>query len=54
MRTKLNERYGEDAGGKPFREGYDRGQHYLSTVAGNYRGRDTENRASEATSKRAA
>lgn len=29
MRTKLHERYGEDAGGQPFREGYRRGQQYL-------------------------
>src|SRR5204862_3866660 len=26
--TKLNENYGEDASGRPFRDGYDRGQHY--------------------------
>ena len=55
--ARLNERYGEDAKGKPFRNGYDRGQHYLSYVGESYRARpkDDQNvRSDQAQSKRAA
>jgi len=57
MKTKLNERYGEDATAKPFREGYDRGQHYLVDVAETHRSRptnDQRDRSAQAQSKRAA
>jgi hypothetical protein len=54
---KLNERYGEEANGKPFRNGYDRGQHYLTYVGESNRGRpqdDQNTRSDQAQSKRAA
>jgi hypothetical protein len=61
MQTKLNERYGEDASGRPFREGYDRGQHYLINVVETYHIRPNEDqrddrraRSNQAQSKRAA
>ena len=57
MQTKLDERYGADAGAESFHEGYDRGQHYLIYVKENYRGR-AEGKAGDssdqAQSKRAA
>src|SRR5436305_1755896 len=39
MKTKLIERYGQDVVNQPFREGYDRGQHYLVNVSESYRAR---------------
>lgn len=57
MTGKLKERYGEDATAKPFREGYDRGQHYLVDVVETYRSRpegDQRDRPAQAQSKRAA
>ena len=50
MRTRLNEKYGEDASGQPFREGYGRGQRYLSET---YSAQRTEPTATQS-SKRAA
>jgi len=55
--SRLNDRYGEDAKGKPFRQGYDRGQHYLAYVGESYRARpkdDQSTRSEQAQSKRAA
>jgi len=56
MQAKLNERYGTDAGGRPFREGYDRGRHYLVYAVETRRtAPDDERAGSEQTqSKRAA
>jgi hypothetical protein len=56
VQTKLNENYGEDASGQPFREGYDRGQHYLSYLVENRSQLkdDQRNRSNQAQSKRAA
>jgi len=57
MQAKLNERYGEEANGRPFREGYDRGQHYLSNVVETYHSRPKDaqgDRSDKARSKRAA
>src|SRR6185436_138136 len=54
MQAKLNERYGEDASASSFRQGYDRGQHYLAET---YRSRprdDPRARSDQAQSKRAA
>jgi hypothetical protein len=56
MKTKLNERYGEDATAQPFRAGYDRGQHYLIYVVESYRTQpraDQRARSEESQSKRA-
>lgn len=55
--AKLNERYGEEAKAKPFRNGYDRGQHYLTYVGESNRARpkdDQSTRSDQAQSKRAA
>lgn len=49
MRTKLNERYGQDANAQPFREGYSRGQRYLSET---YSSHPTENQRTLSDSKR--
>jgi hypothetical protein len=57
VQTKLNENYGEEASGPPFREGYDRGQHYLSYLVESYRSQPKDaqrDRANQAQSKRAA
>jgi len=57
MQDRLNERYGEEATGEPFREGYKRGQHYLIYVVESFRDRpkdDQRARSEEAQSKRAA
>lgn len=56
MKTKLIERYGQDVINQPFREGYDRGQHYLVNVSESYRARrnDEPARADQAQSKGAA
>jgi hypothetical protein len=57
MQTKLSERYGEDATAKPFREGYDRGQHYLVYVGEAHRNRskdDQSAKSDQAHSKTAA
>ena len=55
MRTTLNDRYGKDAGDQPFREGYNRGQHYLSYVSERQQSVDRQQTRSAATqSKRAA
>src|SRR5436305_4138600 len=57
MQDKLNERYGDDAAGEPFREGYNRGQHYLIYVVESFRDRpkdDQRTRSEDAQSKRAA
>jgi hypothetical protein len=57
MQNKLSERYGEDASGTPFREGFDRGQHYLTFVGKNYGGQsktDQHDHSNQAQSKRAA
>lgn len=51
IQTRLNERYGEEATAKPFREGYDRGQNYLVTVLQTDR---SQPRDTQAQSKRAA
>jgi hypothetical protein len=54
VRTKLNEKYGDDATAKPFRAGYDRGQHYLTdVVSDSYRSPATD-RSGQTQSKRAA
>src|SRR5436190_9394455 len=45
MQAKLSERYGEEASGKPFREGYDRGQHYLTYVAETPRDRSKDDQS---------
>lgn len=57
MKPKLIERYGQDVVNQPFREGYDRGQHYLVDVLNRHSDRPTDNqeaRADQAQSKRAA
>jgi hypothetical protein len=57
MEAKLNERYGQDSAGKPFREGYDRGQHYLNDVVQTYPNSlkdDRKSRTEDVRSKRAA
>ena len=57
MQDKLNERYGDDAAGDPFREGYNRGQHYLVYVVEGFQNRpkdDQRARSEETQSKRAA
>ena len=56
MQTKLNENYGKDASGQPFREGYNRGQDYLIHVAESrsQRKSDQRDRSNQAQSKRAA
>jgi len=57
MQKKLSERYGEDASGTPFREGFDRGQHYLTEVGKTYGGQskaDEGDHSNQAQSKRAA
>ena len=54
MQPKLNERYGEDANAQPFREGYDRGQHYLINVDDSYRSRQDQETAVKSQSQRAA
>ncbi len=55
MQPKLNERYGEDAAGEPFRAGFNRGQHYLIHVGDANRSRPAdEERPDQAHSKRAA
>jgi hypothetical protein len=53
----LSERYGEEAKGTPFRNGYDRGQNYLTYVGDKYRARTQDEQGSgsdQAQSKRAA
>ena len=55
MRTTLNHRYGKDASDQPFREGYNRGQHYLSYVSEKHQSEDQQQMRSAPTqSKRAA
>ena len=57
VQAKLNENYGAEASGQPFREGYDRGQHYLSYLVSSYRSQpkdDQRDRSNQAQSKRAA
>ncbi len=55
LQTKLGERYGEDASGQPFREGFNRGQHYLANVGDSHRLQPEDEQGSEqARSKRAA
>jgi hypothetical protein len=57
VEPQLQRKYGEDAQGKPFREGYARGQYYLTYVADKYRSephKDESGRENEARSKRAA
>lgn len=57
IERKLQDKYGEDAQSKPFREGYDRGQHYLVYVGERYQSRpreDQSRREDEERSKRAA
>jgi hypothetical protein len=57
MQTKLHERYGQEAGAQSFRDGYDRGQHYLINVGERHRGRPEDKAADapdQAQSKRAA
>lgn len=53
IEPQLQHKYGEDAQGKPFREGYNRGQYYLAYVADRYQVEEHK-RESEARSKRAA
>jgi hypothetical protein len=47
MRTKLSERYGEDASDQPFRAGYNRGQHYLSYVSEKHQSEDQQPKQSK-------
>jgi hypothetical protein len=55
IEPQLQDKYGEDAQDKPFREGYARGQHYLNYVTETYPNReDQSRRKGEARSKRAA
>ena len=46
LTPQLKNKYGEDAEAKPFRDGYDRGQHYLVYVGQTYQSpvRDDQNR----------
>jgi hypothetical protein len=45
MMTRLNQKYGTDSDTPPFREGYARGQYYLTNVGESYRGRrDSDSR----------
>jgi len=53
MQATLNDRYGPDASNQPFREGYNRGQHYLNYVSEKHRSED-QTRSEPAQSKRAA
>ena len=43
MMNRLNKKYGADSDSQPFREGYDRGQHYLIYVVKTYRDRRESN-----------
>ncbi|HYW74271.1 MAG TPA: hypothetical protein VE961_24825 [Pyrinomonadaceae bacterium] len=55
MQKKLNQRYGAEADAQPFREGYNRGQHYLICVVESHRDRNqNQEGASQSQSKRAA
>ena len=44
MKRRLEQEYGDEAGAKPFREGYDRGQHYLIYIAETYPHKAAEDR----------
>jgi hypothetical protein len=45
MMNHLNKKYGADSGTRPFRDGYDRGQHYLTSVVKTYSDRrDSDSR----------
>jgi hypothetical protein len=45
MMNHLNKKYGADSGTRPFREGYDRGQHYFTSVVKTYSDRrDSDSR----------
>jgi len=54
MRTRLSERYGEDADAQPFREGYNRGQRYLIETYTTQPADKPRRLANAAQSKRAA
>ena len=54
MRTKLKERYGEDANVPPFRQGYNRGQRYLSETYGAQPAENQRQPSDSKHSKRAA
>jgi hypothetical protein len=56
MQKSLSHRYGKEAGDQPFREGYDRGQHYLNFVSEKYRAqsKDSQHHSEQTQSKRAA
>lgn len=43
MMSHLNQKYGTDSSTRPFREGYNRGQHYLIHVTETYRDRRDSN-----------
>ena len=55
IEPQLKDKYGEDAQGKPFRDGYVRGQHYLVNAMQTYSSRSREDqRRDNKESKRAA
>jgi len=56
LEPQLKNKYGEDVQGKPFREGYSRGQHYLGYVEQTYQSqaREDQSRREDKESKRAA
>lgn len=54
VKDSLNKRYGEDSNARSFREGYNRGQHYLIYVVETYHSRPVDEREEHTRSKRAA
>jgi len=54
VQTRLNEKYGEEATAKPFREGYNRGQYYVVETYRSQPQDDHRHRSDQAQSKRAA